>query len=264
MIKSLIDDFPPLDIFGGNFVTLSNPLSDSNEDFTSSDDESPPEADVSEENFKIYSNPLFEFDEGYISSDVNPLFNKVLEDIENAFLAIDASMDIEDGYHDSEGDIIYLERLLLNDSIPNLLPEVFLDHDPRSLKDEPDNDDLKSKVKVFDLGVHETIISMTYVRLPFEDFHCLSLTFVIKIFLPFLTYLVNSLFLLSSGNKDTIFDPDIPAYSFYSLELVSYESLMKDCSDYKDLVLVVLSIVHSSFYPLHAYIWESDILDLID
>ncbi|GJR63716.1 reverse transcriptase domain-containing protein [Tanacetum coccineum] len=32
----------------------------------------------------------------------------------------------------------------------------------------------------------------------------------------------------------------------------------------KTLVLVVLSIVHSSFTPLHAYIWESDILDLID
>nr|GEX11504.1 reverse transcriptase domain-containing protein [Tanacetum cinerariifolium] len=32
----------------------------------------------------------------------------------------------------------------------------------------------------------------------------------------------------------------------------------------KTLLLVVLSIVHSSFDPSHAYIWESDILDLID
>ncbi|GJW43801.1 hypothetical protein Tco_0072600 [Tanacetum coccineum] len=32
----------------------------------------------------------------------------------------------------------------------------------------------------------------------------------------------------------------------------------------KTLVLVVLSIVHSSFYPSHVYLWESDILDLID
>ncbi|GKE30885.1 hypothetical protein Tco_1446269 [Tanacetum coccineum] len=32
----------------------------------------------------------------------------------------------------------------------------------------------------------------------------------------------------------------------------------------KTLVLVVLSIVHSIFNPSHAYIWESDILDLID
>ncbi|GJR72415.1 reverse transcriptase domain-containing protein [Tanacetum coccineum] len=118
-----------------NFVTFSNPIFDANDDFTSSDDESPPEADVLDENFKIYSNPLFEFDEEYISSDVNPLFNEVLEDIEskesyvsnldepdllvtplsdanedecfdpggdineiNAFLDIDVSTDIEDGY----------------------------------------------------------------------------------------------------------------------------------------------------------------------
>ncbi|GKA45304.1 hypothetical protein Tco_0738100 [Tanacetum coccineum] len=32
----------------------------------------------------------------------------------------------------------------------------------------------------------------------------------------------------------------------------------------KTLVLVVLSIVHSMFNPSHAYIRESDILDLID
>ncbi|GJU25897.1 hypothetical protein Tco_1164518 [Tanacetum coccineum] len=47
------------------------------------------------------------------------------------------------GYHDSEGDIIYLESLLIDDTIPNLPPEVFLDHDPRSLKDELDKEDLK-------------------------------------------------------------------------------------------------------------------------
>ncbi|GJV88187.1 pre-mRNA splicing Prp18-interacting factor [Tanacetum coccineum] len=69
--------------FCGNYVTFSNPLFDSNNDFTSSDDESLPEEDVPKENFKIYSNPLFEFDDEYISSDVNPLFNKVLEDIES-------------------------------------------------------------------------------------------------------------------------------------------------------------------------------------
>ncbi|GJS55232.1 hypothetical protein Tco_0628594 [Tanacetum coccineum] len=192
----------------------------------------------------------------YISSDINPLYNEVLEDIENkdsyvsnldepALLVtplsdanedecfdpggdideIDADVytDIEADYHDSEGDVIYLECLLTNDT---LSPEVFLDHDPRSLKDEPDNDDLKSMVKVFDPGIHEKIISPTYVRLPFEDRHYFSLTFVIKIFLLFLTYLVNSLLLLSSGSEDTIFDPGISAYSFYSLEPVAYESPM--------------------------------------
>ncbi|GJT52785.1 hypothetical protein Tco_0978942 [Tanacetum coccineum] len=151
-----------------------------------------PREDVPKENFKFYSNPLFEFDDEYISSDVNPLFDEVLEDIEskdsyvsnldeqallvtplsdankdecfdpggeideiNAFLDMDISTDIENGYHDSEGDIIYLESLLINDTIPNLPPEVFLDRDPKSLKDEPDKDDLKSIVKIFDPGFWE-------------------------------------------------------------------------------------------------------------
>ncbi|GJV21579.1 hypothetical protein Tco_1370599 [Tanacetum coccineum] len=147
----------------------------------SNDDESLSDEDVSEDNVKIYSNPLFEFDDEYISSDVNPLFDEVLEDIKSkdsyvsnldepdllvtplsdanedecfdpggkideidAFLDMNISTDIENGYHDSEGDIIYLESLLINDTIPNLPPKVFLDHDPKNLKDEPDNKDLKS------------------------------------------------------------------------------------------------------------------------
>ncbi|GJZ59868.1 hypothetical protein Tco_0615684 [Tanacetum coccineum] len=123
----------------------------------------------------------------------------------------DVSMKIKDGYHDSEGDIIYLNSLLIKDIIPNLLPKVFLDHDPKSLNDEPNIDDLKIKENV---------------RFTFEDRHYLSLTFVITNFFPFLTYLVNSPLLLSSGSEDTIFDPDISAYRFYSLETVAYRSPM--------------------------------------
>ncbi|GJW32018.1 hypothetical protein Tco_0052050 [Tanacetum coccineum] len=104
--------------------------------------------DVPEDHVKLYSNPLFEFNDEYISSDVNPLFDEVLENIESkdsyvsnldepdllvtplsdanedecfdpggdideidAFLDMDISTDIKNGYHDSEGDIIYLERL---------------------------------------------------------------------------------------------------------------------------------------------------------
>nr|GEY85542.1 hypothetical protein [Tanacetum cinerariifolium] len=213
--------------------------------------------DVPEDNVKIYSSPLFKFDDEYIFSDVNPFFDEVLEDIENkdsyifnldepyllvpplsnankdecfdpggnfdkidAFLDADVSTDIKDGYDDSEGDIIYLE--LINDTIPNLPPEVFLDHDPRSLKDEPENDYLKGMVKVFDLKIYEKIISLIYVRLPFEDRHYLSLTFVIRVYLPYLTYSHNSPLLLSFGSEDTIFDPDIAAFHFSSQEPMAY------------------------------------------
>ncbi|GKC00542.1 hypothetical protein Tco_0986678 [Tanacetum coccineum] len=191
------DDFSSIDVPRGNSVTFSNPLFDLNKDFTSSDDESLSDEDVPEDNVKIYLNPLFKFDNEYISSDVNPLFDEVLEDIENkdsyepAFDSIPPGIDGAD--FDSEGDILLLEKLL-NDDISFPLPpkelhfeglnippdsEEFLDHDPRSLKDEPDNADLKSMVKVFDPGIHEKKISPTYVRLPFEDYHYLSLTYVI-------------------------------------------------------------------------------------
>ncbi|GJR99462.1 hypothetical protein Tco_0315971 [Tanacetum coccineum] len=98
VIKSSVEDLVPIpsesedtsdndsecDLpFFDNYVTFSNPLFNANDDITSSDDESLLEEDVPEENFKIYSNPLFELDEEYISSNVNPLFNKVLKDIES-------------------------------------------------------------------------------------------------------------------------------------------------------------------------------------
>ncbi|GKD63612.1 hypothetical protein Tco_1305720, partial [Tanacetum coccineum] len=143
-------------------VTFYNPLFDLNDDFTSSDDNSLSNEDVLEDNIKIYSNPLFEFDDEYISSDVKLLFDEVLEDIESkdayvsnlddpallvtplsdanedecfdpggeideidAFLDMDISTDIKNGYHDSEGDIIYFESFLIDDTILNLPPEVF-------------------------------------------------------------------------------------------------------------------------------------------
>ncbi|GJY58499.1 hypothetical protein Tco_0458391 [Tanacetum coccineum] len=183
--------------FCDNYVTFSNPLFDDNDDFTSSDDESLPAEDVPKENFKFYLNPLFEFDDEYISSDVNPLFNEVLEDIESEEFYVskldepdllvtllsklneDECFDpggIDDADFDPEGDILLLPLKELNfeelkDTILNLHPEVFLDHDPRILEDESDKDDLKSMFKVFDPGIHKKMISPTYVRdLPdYED-----------------------------------------------------------------------------------------------
>ncbi|GJU82449.1 hypothetical protein Tco_1284814 [Tanacetum coccineum] len=250
------NDFSPINVFEEKYVTFSNLLFDLNDNFTSSDDESLFDEDIPEDNVTICSNSLFEFDDEYISSDVNPLFDKVLENIESkdsyvsnldepALLVtllsdfnedecfdpggeideINAFLYMENGYHDSEGDIIYLESLIINYVIPNLPPKVFLDHDPKNLKDEPHNEDLKSMVKVFDPDIHEKTFSPTYVRLPFEDSHYLSLTFVIQIFLPYLTYSMDSFLILSSGSKDTIFDPDISIFSCYSLEpAVSHRS----------------------------------------
>ncbi|GKC59043.1 hypothetical protein Tco_1086641 [Tanacetum coccineum] len=89
---------------------------------------------VQEEIFQVCSNPLFEFDDNFNSSNENPL---MVEDVENensnisnsdkpvecfnpeddideidAFLAMEVSTNVEEGYYDSEGDVLYLESLL--------------------------------------------------------------------------------------------------------------------------------------------------------
>ncbi|GKC98636.1 reverse transcriptase domain-containing protein, partial [Tanacetum coccineum] len=119
---------------------------------------------VHEENFQVYSNPLFEFDDNFTSSNENPLFNEKEEDVENensnvsdsdepvslntplsdkvecsysgdnideidAFLAMEVSSNFEEGYFDSEGDIIFLENLLSDDTTHNLVPELISDHE---------------------------------------------------------------------------------------------------------------------------------------
>ncbi|GKA85612.1 hypothetical protein Tco_0807266 [Tanacetum coccineum] len=247
------DDFFP--IFKEKSATFSNPLFDSNGDFTSSDDESLSDKDVLKD-IKIYSNPLFEFDDEYISSDVNPLFDEVLEDIEcedsydsnldeSTFLVTPLSDSNEDECLAPGDDI---ELLLYHDpstpiiSVVSIL-EGFIDESPLEENDDlfdlesKENDwkkilydapidDLITEDKVFDPGIHENSFSPTFGKLTFEDRHYLPITFVIQIFLPYLTYSVDSPFLLSSRSEDTIFDPDISTFYFSSLQTVVYENPM--------------------------------------
>ncbi|GKA66781.1 reverse transcriptase domain-containing protein [Tanacetum coccineum] len=155
MIKSSIDDFSSINVYEEKSVTFSNPLFDSNDDFTSSDDEPLSDEDVPEDNdIESKDSYVSNLDEPALL--VTPLSDAnedecfypggVIDEID-ACLDMDISTDNENGYHGSEVDIIYLESLLIDDIIPNLPPEVFLDHDPRSLKDEPDNDDLMTEDK---------------------------------------------------------------------------------------------------------------------
>ncbi|GKF20857.1 hypothetical protein Tco_0069495, partial [Tanacetum coccineum] len=121
---------------------------------------------VHEENFQVYSNRLFKFDDNFTSSNKNPLFNEIDEGIENknsnvldsdesvllntplsdkvecfdsedkideidAFLTMKVSLNFEEGYFDSEGDVIFLENLLSDDTTHNLAPEMISDHEPK-------------------------------------------------------------------------------------------------------------------------------------
>ncbi|GJZ40410.1 reverse transcriptase domain-containing protein [Tanacetum coccineum] len=132
--------------------------------FPPGNDDSILNKDVQKEDFRIHSNPLFEFDDNFNSSNVNPLFNEMEEDVENekskvfdepvlphipfsdkvecfdpgddmdeieAFLAIEVPTDYEEGYYDSEGDVLFLESLLCDDTTLNPSPEVNFDHEPQ-------------------------------------------------------------------------------------------------------------------------------------
>ncbi|GKB75579.1 hypothetical protein Tco_0942474 [Tanacetum coccineum] len=325
-------DVPVCDESSLTFTTFSNPLFDSNDDFTSSDDESLSDEDVPKENFKIYSNPLCDNEEiifpkidphsfnaesnlidSMLNRDTNK-FDSLLEEfsgelahidpippgiekadfdleeeirlVENLsydnssprppeelnaeivdtiveslapplipvedsdsrmeeidlFLDSDDSMppSIENDDYDSEGDIRFLEELLSNNSPPLPENESFsLDHfdDPSlpspppeppdveiSLNFEPDapvinNFDELNEDECFDPGGGEINVSQNVEE---DD----SFTFVIRTFLPFLTYPEDSPLLLSSGSEDTIFDPGISTFHFSSLKPVAYENPM--------------------------------------
>ncbi|GJY20992.1 hypothetical protein Tco_0393558 [Tanacetum coccineum] len=49
----------------------------------------------------------------------------------DAFLAMEVSSNFEEGYYDSEGDVIFLKSLLNDDTTHNLSPEVISDHEPK-------------------------------------------------------------------------------------------------------------------------------------
>ncbi|GJW69680.1 hypothetical protein Tco_0126597, partial [Tanacetum coccineum] len=68
----------------------------------------------------------------------------------DAFLAIEVPTYIEEGYYDSDGDVLYLERLLVDDTSHNLFSEVLFDHEPQCFKNESEFDTLKNMVKTFD------------------------------------------------------------------------------------------------------------------
>nr|GEU47925.1 hypothetical protein [Tanacetum cinerariifolium] len=143
----LCDDFPK-----SHLVTFSNPLFDIDNDFTASNDESFFKEDVPMENFKIFSNPLFDLDEEIISTEIDSLLNEftgeliflksippkidevdcdpeedihlvkklfdfLIEEIDLSLTPDDLTPPgIENDDYDTEGNILFLEEFLGNDS----------------------------------------------------------------------------------------------------------------------------------------------------
>ncbi|GJR17510.1 hypothetical protein Tco_0966037 [Tanacetum coccineum] len=130
-----------------DFTTSSNPLFDSYDDFTSSDDESLYDEDVLKENFKIYLNPLFDEEiistktdphhfnaESYLIESLlirdtsiisSPKFDSLLEEFFGELAHIDLiSTEIDKADFDPEEEIRLVEKLLYDNSSPRP-PEEF-------------------------------------------------------------------------------------------------------------------------------------------
>ncbi|GJY74726.1 hypothetical protein Tco_0479157 [Tanacetum coccineum] len=172
-----------------NFSTFSNPLFD---DSTSSDDESSHEEVIDVLSFKTYTSPLFDLDEEINSSEFNPIHNEDLDstskdvrfDAESYLLEslvnrdtliasppkIDFLLDefigeltrlqlipsgIDNINLDPEGDILFLESLLYDNSSPRPLedfhsiPNMIIESLPTFSIPVEDSDSLREEIDIF-------------------------------------------------------------------------------------------------------------------
>ncbi|GJT65436.1 hypothetical protein Tco_1016916 [Tanacetum coccineum] len=201
-----------------HFTTFSNPLFDSNDDF-SSDDESLSEEEIQKDEFKYFSNPLYDLDDEIITNEkilpnqkdlevVIPIPSGIDEHCFNVELDLLESLQNHDSTppgvesdYDSEGEILLLEDLLNDDLVP------LAEYNHFTFDVEPDtsvkNDfDELNEDECFDPGGGENVV---FLNVEEDD----SFTFTIRTFLPFVTYPKVSPLLSSTKNEDTIFDPGI-------------------------------------------------------
>nr|GEU56676.1 hypothetical protein [Tanacetum cinerariifolium] len=198
------------------FSTFSNPLFD---DSTSSDDESSHKDVIHEMSFKTYSNPLFDLDEEIISSEFNPNHNEdldsnpkndrfdtksyLLESLLNRDTLMASSPKFDSLLEEFSGKLAHTDLIPPRINEANCDPEEDIHLVERSLYySDSEGDNISLEILLHD------------DHIPLLDI--LDFSNVVRVFLPFFTYPVISLILLSSGREDTIFDPGI--YHFSSLE----------------------------------------------
>ncbi|GKE75780.1 hypothetical protein Tco_1537821, partial [Tanacetum coccineum] len=147
-------DVPECDENFLTFSTFSNPLFDSNNDFTSSDDESLSDEDVPMENFKIYSNPLFD-DEEIFSTKIDPhSFNaesNLIESLLNRDTLIDSSPKLDFLFEEFSGELAHINPISprIKKAEFDLEKEIHLvknllydNSSPQQLRNEPENEPL--------------------------------------------------------------------------------------------------------------------------
>ncbi|GJU73846.1 hypothetical protein Tco_1265251 [Tanacetum coccineum] len=147
----------------------------------------------------------FDEEEGEIDIDILQIEDEIvhsdflIEEVDTFLISEDSIPPGIESDFDSEGDIIFLNDLLNDDPI--------LEYECFAFDIEPDapvinNFDELNEDECFDPGGGEIVFSQNVED---DDFF----TFVIRTFLPYLTYPEDSPLLLSTGSEDTIFDPGI-------------------------------------------------------
>nr|GEW14580.1 hypothetical protein [Tanacetum cinerariifolium] len=259
-----------------DFTTFSNPLFDSDDDFSSSDDESLSNEDVPMENFKLYSNPLFN-DEEIISTNIHPHHVNAESDLIESLLNRDTLIDsspkfdflleefsgelayidpipprIEEADFDLDEEIRLVENLLYDNSSPRSSEELnakiadtissnFDHHDDPSFPHPPPE---PPDVEVLFDFKPDTVVLIAKVV---EDIYIL----MPKV-LPTQTALcpnIDPLLQFSSDNKDKVFKPGILSYL-----LVSHRD--KIISDFSESPMMMyggdfpyLDVPYLYFYP---------------
>nr|GEW59281.1 hypothetical protein [Tanacetum cinerariifolium] len=152
------DDFSPIDIPKEKAMTFSNPLFNSNDDFISSDDESLSDEDVPKDN-NIESKDCYDPNLDEPDLLVTALSDANKDECFDSGGDVDKINDFEDGYYDSEGDILYLKSLLndnlvLQDrSIPKMSVASILEG---TIPEKESNEFIKSSVEDLDPIISES------------------------------------------------------------------------------------------------------------
>ncbi|GJS56752.1 reverse transcriptase domain-containing protein [Tanacetum coccineum] len=179
-------DFSKDEPFSGSTTTHSDALPPSSSSMKTSDnlekfadeltfldslplgnDDSILKKDVHEENFQmdedveIENSNVSNFDEPVL---LNTLLSDKVEcfdpgddnDEIDAFLAMEISTDYEEGYYDLEGDVLYLESFLCDETTHKPSPEVFFNQEPQNETDHdtlitfsPDSDPIQEEIDLF-------------------------------------------------------------------------------------------------------------------
>nr|GEZ29976.1 hypothetical protein [Tanacetum cinerariifolium] len=210
-----------------DFTTFFNLLFDVDDNFSSSYDKSFSDEDIPKE---IYSNPLF--DEEIISIKIDPhhfnVESGLIESLLNQDSLIISSSKIDYLLDEYAGELIFLK------SIPPGIDEADCNPEEEIRLIEKLFDPFMAEIDLFltsdgsippgiDSDYSDSERDILFLeRLLHDDpsplLDILDFSNVIRIFPPLFTYPVTSLILFSSGSKDTIFDPGISNFHFFSLE----------------------------------------------